>query len=404
MLRNKILLGVIAVVVIGGGVTYFLLNNKPKEQAQETRPAPIPALPDQFINESAQEVKQAYDQETEAKANDEKKVEEKKVVTPNPVPVVTRAAGEICTGSESSNFDCYETYYRGLVQSSGVQVAFDDLKNRYETSSYIKSQCHPVAHVIGRAAVEKFPQVSQAYAQGDSFCWSGYYHGVLEGVIGKVGRSQLEAQLNTICDDVPGKATYNFDYYNCVHGLGHGVMVYTNNELFEALKLCDNLSGAWEQTSCHSGVFMENIIIDNKNHFTKYLKPSDPLYPCNAVDDKYKNICFLMQTSYMLKVTNGDFAKVFNLCSTVPNYEHTCYQSLGRDASGRSISTVGGTKAACELGTTYDQKSNCYIGAVKDFVSYFHSDAQAKELCASLTSDLQQVCYSTTENYYKTLQ
>jgi hypothetical protein len=245
--------------------------------------------------------------------------------------------------------------------------------------------------------------VAEAYIHGDSFCWSGYYHGVLEGVVARIGRQKVPDALNNICDGIVGKSSYSFDYYNCVHGLGHGVMAYTQDELFDSLKLCDRIFGTWEQSSCYSGVFMENVIVDNKNHFTKYLKPEDPLYPCDAVDAKYKGTCYLMQTSYMLKVTAGNFSKVFELCSQLEDaYRSTCYQSLGRDASGRSSSDVTTTKNTCELGKNSEQQSNCMIGAVKDFISYFHSDTQAKQLCSVLAADLQTLCLSTTESYYKT--
>lgn len=310
----------------------------------------------------------------------------------------------VCTGGDSMNFDCYETYYTKLVQEQGVKEAFDDLKVRYAQNGYVVSQCHPITHVIGRVATNKYTDVAEAYTHGDPFCWSGYYHGVLEGVVGKIGGKHLGDSLNGICANLPGKATYNFDYFNCVHGLGHGVMAFTQDELFDALKLCDRLDGSWERESCYSGVFMENVIVDNKNHFTKYLKPTEPLYPCNAVDTKYKTPCYLMQTSYMLKVTNGDFAKVFGYCAKAEEaFRPTCYQSLGRDASGRSASDIVITRQTCEIGKGFEQRSNCVIGAVKDIISYFHSDVQAKEFCASLDSDLKETCRTTEEEYMKGL-
>src|SRR5207244_11443960 len=64
------------------------------------------------------------------------------------------------------------------------------------------------------------------------------------------------------------------------------------------------------------------------------LKPSEPLYPCTAVDTKYKPACFDLQTSYALGAVQGDFAKVFALCAEVGvPFRLTCYQSLGRDAA-----------------------------------------------------------------------
>lgn len=301
----------------------------------------------------------------------------------------------------SHDFFCYENYYSKLVKENGIATAFTDLKVRYEKNSYVRSQCHPITHVIGHMAVELYPVVSQAYTHGDSFCWSGFYHGVMEGIIGKVGRAKIASQLNNICTDIPGKENYSFDYYNCVHGLGHGLMVLTENELFDSLKLCDNVQGSWEQTSCYGGVFMENVIVDNKNHFTKYLKPKDLLYPCNAVNEIYKSSCYLMQTSYMLKIVN-DFGKVFELCRKADiGFSEICFQSLGRDVSGRSLSNAETTKKNCELGSNYTERSNCIIGAVKDFISYYHSDQQGYALCKIIAADLKQICTDTAVSYYK---
>lgn len=309
----------------------------------------------------------------------------------------------VCANADVSNFECYANYYRDLLAKKGVKAAFDDLRLRYNYNPYVQSQCHPLTHVIGNAAAKKFETVSDAFLVGDSFCWSGYYHGIMEGIVNKIGYANLQAQINNICAPLAAKRKFSFDHYNCVHGLGHGVMAITEDELFDSLKLCDYLNEGWDRSSCWSGVFMENIIFDEKNHFSKYLKTNDPLYPCDAVDDGYKNTCYLMQTSHMLKAMGGDFAKVFALCSQAETpYQNTCYQSLGRDASGRSVSDIQRTKAYCDLGKDFRQKSNCVIGAVKDFISYHHSDEQAKSLCFSLDQSLQDICYSTVESFYKT--
>ncbi len=326
------------------------------------------------------------------------------VVSPTPAPTPAPASGTFCTGNNASNFDCYETYFTNLVKDKGVKAAFTVLRAVYPVNPYVKSQCHPLTHVIGRVATLQYPNVGDAYKEGDGFCWSGYYHGVMEGIIGKIGRKNLPAQMNGICADLAAKRKYSFDHYNCVHGLGHGVMAITEDELFESLALCDNLTDSWDAASCHSGAFMENIIVDGKNHFTKYLKTDEPLYPCDAVGEKYKQTCYLMQTSYMLKVKNGDFNKVFSLCAGADaNFVDICYQSLGRDASGRSVSNVAQTRMTCNLGKDYEQSSNCIIGAVKDFISYYHGDTEAKQLCASLEPDLSKVCVDTADSYVKIL-
>lgn len=362
-----------------------------KQESDEGLAATAPLTVEDLIGQSSIEVK-----DPQAGRSNDAVVSRQKTEQMNKLAV-------ICQGTDANSFDCYQKHYKGLVDGRGIQAAFEDLRQRYDQNSYVVSQCHPLTHVIGNSAAEKYQTASEAYLHGDSFCWSGYYHGVLEGVLSKIGMDKAVAEINDICKDIPGRSKYSFDYYNCVHGLGHGLMAITSDELFQSLKLCDGLQGTWEESSCYGGVFMENVIVDNKNHFTKYLKPSEPLYPCNAVDERYKSACYLMQTSYMLKVSGQDFSKVFALCGKADkNYIATCYQSLGRDASGHSVSNVESTKKSCYLGTTFEAKSNCIIGAVKDFISYFHSDVQAKTLCNSLGDDLKAVCLSTAESYYKT--
>ena len=304
-----------------------------------------------------------------------------------------------------TDFYCYEKHYQNMVASGTISAAFVDLKVRYDQDTTVRAFCHPLVHVIGRAATQKYPDVSQAYTKGDHFCWSGYYHGVMEGILYETAPEDLPGVINSICQNIPGRESYSFDYYNCVHGLGHGVMYITQSELFEALVLCDNLQGGWEKESCYGGVFMENVITDFENHFTKYLKPEEPLYPCTAVPEKNKHACYLMQTSYVLKVNGYNFADAFEQCSTVEEqHKDTCYQSVGRDASGSTVSDVARTKAYCLLGTEERQQTNCVIGAVKDFISYSHSDVQAKQLCNAFSDYTQQVCLNTAASYYQSFQ
>jgi hypothetical protein len=109
-----------------------------------------------------------------------------------------------------------------------------------------------------------------------------------------------------------------------------------------------------------------------------------------------------MQTSYMLRVKGGDFSEVFSLCRTVPAPNDViCYQSLGRDASGQSVSDPVRTKDSCLLGPDETAQSNCVVGAVKDFISYHHSDIQAKSFCEMLPANLSEICMNTAKSYYK---
>ncbi len=399
-MKLKIFFSIFIIVVAAAGL-FFLLKSSPKPSSQGGEPNTV----QDFVNQTFAENREVASGTTPSLNPSPQGGGEKQV------DFSLQSGGDeavsvqsICTGDKQSDFDCYQSYYVAVVKGVGIAAALADLRERYNGNDYVQSQCHPLTHVIGNEAAKKFADVAEAYKQGDSFCWSGYYHGVLEGIIGRIGLSKLESQMNEICASLAATERYSFDHYNCVHGLGHGVMAIYDDELFKSLEVCDKVTDSWERSSCWSGAFMENVIFDTKYHYAKYLKPEDPLYPCDAVAEQYKSTCYLMQTSYMLKVTNGDFARVFELCSTVEeNHRNTCYQSLGRDVSGRSLSNVEQTKHNCGLGKNLDQRTNCIIGAVKDFISYLHDDARAKQLCSVLDEQsIKDTCDQTTVSYYST--
>lgn len=319
-----------------------------------------------------------------------------------------------CTDQSGLAADkCFEAYFLEKSKKDGPEAAFAELKVLYERSADAKAYCHPLSHVIGHGAVVRYPDVNQAYEHGDDFCWSGYYHGVMEEIMEKIGMNNLSEKLDTICAKMPGKASYSFQYYNCVHGMGHGLMDVMGDKLIPSLKMCDNLTGSWEQQSCYSGIFMQNIINDGLEFHKADLKPSDTVYPCTVVDQKYKEVCYLMQTSYMLKINNYNFKETFDICFKVDKgFEITCYRSLGRDASGSTVSDIAQTRTNCLFGSDYTQQSECFVGAVKDFVSYYHSDVKAKQLCATLNDSKQSAqaiegekmadyCTQTVVDYYK---
>jgi len=302
-----------------------------------------------------------------------------------------------CSNDPRRALGCYEQRYRSIVAGQGVAEAFADLKARYGADPEMQRLCHAITHAIGQAAIAKYGDVAEAFRHGDNACGSGYYHGVMQGFALARGRTTLLSDLDAVCAAVPGKERQSLDYFNCVHGLGHAVMAVRDDELFDALHDCDGLTGAMEQNACVNGVFMENLIVDGAHggNYSKYLRPGEPLYPCTAVAGQYKAECYDMQTSYALGAVRGDFARVFALCAGVgAPFRKNCYQSLGRDAATVSRNQVSPTVATCKLGRDHEQRSYCVLGAVLDFVYYYHSDGQAKAFCAALDPDLREGCRS----------
>lgn len=57
-----------------------------------------------------------------------------------------------CSGASAGDYACYQQRYQNLVRDSGVETAFDELKDEYGKNGFVRSNCHQLSHVIGRAA------------------------------------------------------------------------------------------------------------------------------------------------------------------------------------------------------------------------------------------------------------
>jgi hypothetical protein len=167
--------------------------------------------------------------------------------------------------------------------------------------------------------------------------------------------------MNGICKQ-DAAHPYSLAYYNCWHGLGHGLTIRFTQDVFRSLKFCNYVTKSWERQSCYSGVFMQNIVANGSGmHKAVDLKPSDPIYPCDAVTKEQKPSCYLMQTSYVLQVKNWNLPVAFRICDRVEaGFVGTCYRSMGRDISGAALLDPAKVVAQCtrvrSTGTTASQE------------------------------------------------
>lgn len=303
---------------------------------------------------------------------------------------------------KSQNYICYSKYFKARTKAESPKIALTEIGALAKTNSYVLSQCHQLTHSVGHAAFDKYGSLPKAYSLGDSYCWSGYYHGVTESAVGVMSKQQLKSQLNTICAELAEASRYSFDHYNCAHGLGHGLLGVEGDNLFIALTTCDSLSDAWERSSCYGGAFMENVMIESREGGkSQYLKADEPMYPCTAVAIAYKDQCYGMQTSYALSISGYDFARVAALCQNLSDVDFIgkCYRSLGRDASGGTNSDIAATKQRCEVALDAEGKKNCMIGAALDIASYYRDDIQAKAFCLQYEGEMRFICHRDVVKY-----
>ena len=288
-------------------------------------------------------------------------------------------------------FSCLEQAFGNLAYEDGPRDALAEFDRQIAADPEIERNCHRIAHMIGAAALVRFDgRVGKAFAEGSASCWSGYYHGILERAYADVSADDLGPVSRELCSDADVRRTA-FIAYQCVHGLGHGLMLFTSYDLPQSLAVCDELATSWDQTSCTGGVFMENIS-SSYGITSKWLRDDDPIYPCKTVAERHKLYCYLMVTSRILPFVQWDFAKAGAVCrQSDPAWIATCFQSLGRDASGQTRGNIEEILAICAK--SGDMERECVYGAGRDLTSNDGGSPRSKELCRSARDPLQEYCF-----------
>lgn len=262
--------------------------------------------------------------------------------------------------------------------------------------------CHQEAHNIGRIGYKIYKE--KAFGECSASCHSGCYHGAMEKFLNEQGTENLAANIDRICKTFGT----SFGIFECLHGVGHGVLAYVDYDLPESLNECKKLDGAFARDSCYGGIFMENILTgqglgaSEKNHETVWVNKTDSLYPCNAIDQdvSVQHQCYLMQTSWMLTINNYDFDKVAAECSKTPaSMVSVCFKSFGRDAAGHTLRNPQKIVEICNKVPKEPKgyREECATGAVNVIVDFWGPELknQANELCHLLQEPGKRACYST---------
>jgi hypothetical protein len=287
---------------------------------------------------------------------------------------------------------CFLQAFGNLSYRKRPKIALERFAEAIEANPAVEAACHPMAHTIGAAALLRFHgDIGRAFADGMATCGSGYYHGLLQWKLAGLSADEVGPVAGKVCGET--KSVSRFIYYQCVHGLGHGLMLYTRYDLPAALKLCGRLETGFDRVSCTGGVFMEN----QQSSFgfkSTWLKDDDLLYPCDSkvVGSDAKLYCYLLVTSYVLPKVGGDWTKVADWCrKSDPDYVGTCFQSMGRDASGNSRQDPAGIRRICAQAAGRERE--CLFGGVRDVLNNDPTDLRGRALCESLQGEQRSYCF-----------
>jgi hypothetical protein len=326
------------------------------------------------------------------------------------VRTATRQCAERDGMAKSS---CYEQILLPLAERGELGRALRVLEQIGAIDQEVRRNGHMYVHGLGIAAYDPARDAAETFTECTELFHAGCYHGVIQAHFS--GLAVVDsAAVNDFCGRVRERRPDQWTYFQCVHGLGHGLTINAAHDLPAGLAGCDLLAGIWEQESCYGGAFMENVGNATQPHHNalvanlpaadpgggagghaghgqhahaaqtsfKAIDPADPHHPCSVVGEKYLAACYGMQTTVMLHLNGNDFGKAARTCDSAPAAaRRTCHQSLGRDASGFAEQDHEDTIRLCRR----DESPNgvwCYVGAVKAITDWSGTPDEGHGFCA----------------------
>jgi hypothetical protein len=194
---------------------------------------------------------------------------------PAPAWTAQSSAGEIsrwvrreCGRVFTSRQPCVERNLVALIDQAGIGRTMEVLDTLVAVDSDVRFNAHALAHGLGIAAYRTPETLAATFSACPPTQMSGCYHGVVQGyflALARQGITPGTAHLDAMCE--PHRAS-PFLFFQCAHGVGHGLMAVHDNHVPMSLEGCDLASDGFIRESCYGGVFMENIVHVTHPHHT----------------------------------------------------------------------------------------------------------------------------------------
>jgi len=273
-----------------------------------------------------------------------------------------------------------------LLSEQNPKAGFDYLRQAIKDNPSLARECHPLLHHLGHAAYKKYKDFDTTISYQDYLCNSGYTHGSIEAHF--AASKDIAKTLKTTCTS---SKKLTFEQWQCFHGIGHGVMYYTNKDVQESIKLCESLPENAKK-SCINGLFMERfIIISHTGAADTHAEHIDASI-CEEQPDTYKPDCYVYAPTAFLSLHPNDYMGAFEQCTSVEtDYITTCIYGVGGQIMKENILDPSVAKETCR-NAPQASASACIEGAVGILINHYADTAPVKGLCSTLFSDYQSTC------------
>lgn len=294
----------------------------------------------------------------------------------------------------ASTLRASKEHWESVIKNDGAQNAYETFKKSVPKLATTASS-HAEAHAFGEALYEV------AGLQGMSVCDSSFEFGCYHSFFGlAVNAEGIEAlpKFDAAC-----KKKYGDMNLPCQHGIGHGILVYTDYALVKALELCETIS-TLPTGGCSSGVFMEyNFHSMAENGDGSYLREkTENIYePCDTLPEKFRASCYVEQVQWWQTEFHDDFKYIGTLCEALPVGSETyeaCYHGVGNYVAASAQGEFEKIVSTCNLMSSDKSKALCHEGASWLIRGQEGKHQEAQKLCDVLEEPYRTICSRKLQN------
>lgn len=271
-----------------------------------------------------------------------------------------------------------------------------------------KVSCHKDAHHLGHFVYEFFDRdIEKALSYTNNKCGNALYHGVIEDSLLFESRTNdisiEDLDVTSTCNKIGDSITSNIRQ-QCVHAMGHAIVLVYDGDLFNAIKRCDEFETAQEQEACLDGSFMQNhVAIFNSEGGV--FDEEDIYYPCNNMDEKYQKWCYIYQAYYILRENNYSYLPSFEDCENIPTADEKiiggCIGGVANYMSAHIYTTNVDKIAKMCNEANPEYQSYCINVAVFSLTRYVDTQL-AEDFCYSLPDEKTAKCLNQWEYVKRT--
>jgi len=335
--------------------------------------------------------------ETEQPIKEEIIKEQKEITTSKEDPIIANEFANQIILNCGDEINCAINSLRDIEEDYDVNTVLSTFTQLIELYGKNGINCHQTAHHLGMFL---YPYVgknlSVAYDYAGQACGGAIFHGIVQNYFVIQKNEGIDSDTINILDICPKfeENPYEIKRWQCLHGLGHGLIIAYDYDVFSAVKRCNVFELGWEQISCGKGIFMQNNVKYAESRGGNF-DENNILYPCNEIEDKYTPQCYQYHTSYLLFQNNGSIMNSFADCDKIEPEEFVkyCYHGMGRQLLSATEVQIEKINRFCQLGEQEQYYTDCFRGMVMILVNTNRDPTLGFYFCNVIPDNSKTDCY-----------